>query len=357
MSEIPYKAMVSIENSVSMSTCDEATNSVNAPYGSPLTYCWNVTNVGNTALLSIRLENLDLQYVGTAAMTNLLPGESTLVVLPSRATGNLINRCTVTATPGSADGNQLMLNDVSDSDISEVDIIALNPQIAVTNNVYRGLDNGSSCGTATERVEGIFFTDVTYCFSITNEGDTSIDTLQLWNDDLEFSQTIDETLIPGESTTISFASKITSDLTNEVFVKGRPILSDGTEIVGKEAVVASASSSVSKLTFSSSVSVTNRLIAGKDETQCEGKHLTDSVEVEYSSPMVYCFSVTNTGETYLASVSLANKALVYFHTINSMVAPGTTVTSAFLTTSSMNLTNTVLVEAVSTVEMWCLLHV
>ena len=348
LSEILYEASVSIRNSVSLTSCDESTEVVDATFGTAVTYCWNVTNTGNTALSSLRLEDTELGFQEHISQSILPPGESVLVTFLSVVSEGLINRCVVVGTPTKSDGSALFLDEVTHSDMSEVKRVALHAQISLQNKVYFGLvSDDDACSTAVEHVDGIFATDVVYCFNITNTGETYLDNLEIWDDDIHFSEKLEQALAPGASMVVTVQSQIRADRVSEASVIGRPVLADGTEILGVNGVVASDTSSVGKLTYSAAITVDNKVVSGHDETKCDGGQLENSVEVAYKSPVVYCFTITNTGESYLGSVSIANKALTYFHTLHETLAPGQSKVVSFATFATGNVTNTVLVSGVS----------
>ena len=136
-------------------------------------------------------------------------------------------------------------------------------------------------------------------------------------------------------------SQIRADRISEASVMGRPVLADGAAILGVNGVVASDTSSVGKLTYSAAVTVDNKVVSGHDETKCDGGQLENSVEVVYKSPVVYCITVANTGESYLGSVSVANKVLTHFRTLHETLTPGQRNFVSFATFATGNATNTV----------------
>lgn len=373
VTEVVYKPSVSIENTVYLgkvdpASCQQSSDSIRSTFGELITYCWNVTNSGNTALTSVRLENAELQFKSSVSDQVILPGQSSLMTFPSSITDDLVNRCTVLATPVKNDGGELALEDVTHTDTSSVERAPLNPMVSIRNRVYLGDDDGVGCPSSSESVTGIFFTDVVslivtshsdfrwltpialsqvYCFNVTNIGDTHLDNMVVWDDDLDFSKHIDQQLAPGESVTISLSGKIHSDLVNKASVTGRPILEDGQEILGLAAVEDSDTSSVVKLAYSASISVTNKVVLGSDESKCKGVEPADYVQAKFGKFVTYCFVVKNIGESHLGSVTLADKQLTYFETLDGTIAPGESRLGALVTTMDGNTTNTVIATGVS----------
>ena len=45
-----------------------------------------------------------------------------------------------------------------------------------------------------KHVDGIFATDVVYCFNMTNAGETYLDSLEIWDDDTHFSEKLEQAL-------------------------------------------------------------------------------------------------------------------------------------------------------------------
>jgi len=287
-----------------------------------------------------------LNFTDTLSLPLLLPGDSAQVTHDSSISDNLINRCTVVASPVHDDGSALLEDDVSHSDLSEVERLASNPKVSITSRVYIGDEDDLACSTAVEQVSGIFFTDVVYCFNVTNEGDTYLDDLLVWDDDLGVSKKIDQPLAPSASFVFTKPSKIVADVVNEVSVTGRPTLNDGEEILGSKPVTDSDTSTVSKLTFSANISIKNKVVLGSDASKCKGA-VDDSVSATFGSPVVYCFIVTNEGESHLSSVRIADKALVYFETLEGTLSPSESRITAFKTVVGGSMQNTAVAVGVS----------
>lgn len=170
----------------------------------------------------------------------------------------------------------------------------------------------------------------------------------VWDDDLDFSKQMDQQLAPGDSVTISLPGKIHNNLVNKASVTGRPILENGKEILGLAAVEDSDTSSVTKLTYSASISVTNKAVLGSDESKCKGVEPTDYVQAKFGKFVTYCFVVKNTGEqSHLGTITLANKQLTFFETLDGTIAPGESRVAALVTTMNGNITNTVIATGVS----------
>lgn len=86
----------------------------------------------------------------------MAPNEKHLVWLSKELTKTQINYATVTANPIFQDGRDLGdLDDVTDTDPSELAELAAEPSIEVLSTVYQGHNNGQSCGSnkAVESIE------------------------------------------------------------------------------------------------------------------------------------------------------------------------------------------------------------
>jgi hypothetical protein len=143
-------------------------------YGESVTFCFVITNTGNTPLGSpITVKNDDLSF-SQSLKTILNPGETTTVTLPGKINGDKRNVATVIANPLQDDGSDIAgISDVEAKDPSTANQFDYVGNVKVENTVYLGDDNGSKCGTdnAVELVKAIYGSRATYCFVVTNTGD------------------------------------------------------------------------------------------------------------------------------------------------------------------------------------------
>lgn len=251
---VQYVPAINITNTVYMGSdadgdsCHTAIEYVENYVGTPIVYCWNVTNTGSTHLGSLVLENQALTFITEIDGVQLAPGKSFLFPSLSHINGNITNLVTVTANPVYENGTDIEdLEDVTAEDPSSIGLIQYTPSINVTNTVYLGEnDGGATCPTAVEHVEDFKGTSVVYCFNVTNTGDSYLSSLLLEDDALTFSTTRTELLAPGESMLVPYASIIPGNLTNVVTVTANPVDADGNDIDGLSDVSAEDPSSVSE---------------------------------------------------------------------------------------------------------------
>jgi len=106
------------------------TDLVVAPNGTNITYCFTVTNTGETYLDSITLNDPDLGITQAnmtliSGSTPLAPGASLVYIYETTVSGNLINTATVNGNPTNASGTDLPGHpDQTDSDGAEVQLPA-----------------------------------------------------------------------------------------------------------------------------------------------------------------------------------------------------------------------------------------
>lgn len=212
-----------------------------SPTGSDVSYCMKVTNTGTSHLGEIKLASkvrclVKLAITNTSSPQNIVyfktlaellaPGSSTIVAVPTEITGSMETFANVSATPFTADGRKILDHAiVTAHDAASVGMLELNPSVGLSNKVYLGDDDGASCGTniAVDRVEESFGEAVTYCFTITNDGDAHLATISIEDDALSFHDTSIETLAPGESATVSLPATIVATLTNTAVVTAKPV--------------------------------------------------------------------------------------------------------------------------------------
>jgi hypothetical protein len=114
----------------------------------------------------------------------------------------------------------------TDSDIVIVTKYA--PGIDIQKTVYAGHNSGTSCGTGGELVNGVSGDPVTYCFTVTNTGDTYLDTITITDDDLGINKgnmaplSGSEPLAPLASISFYYETTITADLINTADASANP---------------------------------------------------------------------------------------------------------------------------------------
>ena len=115
----------------------------------------------------------------------LAPSASLVFFVDSTINGDLTNTASTSGNPTDAGGNDIPgLSDPTDSDDAAVAEVA--PDITIEKTVYAGNDGGAQCApdTSGELVTGVNGDAVTYCFEITNTGDTFLDAVTLTDNDL-----------------------------------------------------------------------------------------------------------------------------------------------------------------------------
>lgn len=175
-----------------------------ATNGTPVTFCLVVENNGNTNVNSIVVSNASLGIapilVGTLPSGGVFATSVAAVV-----TGSWIHVATVDGTDPNDDP-------VSDQDSVTVEIIA--PALLLQKSVYLGHDSGASCPGA-EQVEGTNGTPLTYCFHVSNIGDTPLTGVVLSDAGLPgFPDTALGTLEPAASASLFFEATLLASRIN-----------------------------------------------------------------------------------------------------------------------------------------------
>jgi hypothetical protein len=156
-------------------------------------------------------------------------------------------------------------------------------------------------------VTGIFLTNVTYCFKIINNGNVPLKEFAIVNVDLDYKETLTRLVSPGESFVVAVPRTITRDVRNTAAVTAQP------SIAGLGPVKSEDTSSVDKLDFTAGVKIVNKVYVGEYDNglQCGTAAAVESVEGVFMTSVVYCFSVTNVGNSYLADIVVTNANLSF----------------------------------------------
>jgi Na+-translocating ferredoxin:NAD+ oxidoreductase RnfG subunit len=219
---------ISIKNKVYLggddgSKCgtDVAVEKTEGYFGDAVVYCLTVQNTGDTHLSKVVINDIGLDFFDDKTIGTLAPGQSVTVVVKSIIEESLENTADVTAIPVTPAGVEITgVDDVTDNDSSSVEKLEHDASILIENNVYVGHDSGKSCGTsnATSRAAGFNGTDVTYCFKVTNTGETHLGAVTIEDRLLSFYDSSIGSLAPGASATVYFQNEIIKDLRNVAVV-------------------------------------------------------------------------------------------------------------------------------------------
>jgi hypothetical protein len=232
---------------------DGAVEYLPGPPPQNVTYTYTVRNTGDTPLFLDRpgtnptygvTDNLcsPVAYVSGDTNNNGLLDLAEVWVFRCTSTINVSTPVTNTATavgnPTDPNGNDLPdIPDATDTDTAVVDIV--NPAVDIQKTVYLGHNAGASC-PGVELVAGSPGAAITYCFRVTNTGDTylrvniSDATLGIVNGagllPVGASPALPALLAPGGVATYYFQTTINGDLINTATVTGTPTDSGGTPL-------------------------------------------------------------------------------------------------------------------------------
>jgi hypothetical protein len=186
---------------------------------------------------------------------------------------------------------------------------------------------------------------VTYCFEVTNTGATVLGNVTIVNPLLNFSSSAIGTLQPSESRIVAFTSKIMSNLTNLATATGNPTYPNGTDIPDAPDVSSSDDSSVGTLQYSPAIKIENTVYVGDDlGVLCASKSVEKVTDLK-STAIVYCFKITNTGDTYLHGIRVDNAELEFFDTSVDRLAPNESTWVIFPSSIAGSLVNNAVVTA------------
>ncbi|MDD2239633.1 MAG: lamin tail domain-containing protein [Kiritimatiellae bacterium] len=188
-----------------------------ATNGTPVTYCFVVENNGNTNLNALTLTDDRLGIppieIGTLAAGGIFSTSVEAVV-----TGSLTNLAIV-------DGSDPNSDPISDQDSATVEVI--NPALQLQKTVYLGHDSGTSF-PGSEQVSGDSGTAITYCFAVSNTGDTTLTNVMLRDAGLSgFPDLVLGALATGEATNLYFESEINASFVNTATATAFSVIGTG----------------------------------------------------------------------------------------------------------------------------------
>ena len=189
--------------------------------------------------------------------------------------------------------------------------------VALAATVYLGSDGGAGCATAATYAEGTQNDIATYCFTVTNTGAThlgqiAVDVPQV-ADPVTLLGAESVPLAPGHSAHYYVVStpppdeadgEIDETFTTTASVSAIALNEASEPVAGAAPVTASAQAVVfpPEIPPAPQVELSTSVYAGHDGGQ--GCPAADLTLVEQSDPITYCYTVTNVGNTHLASIAL-----------------------------------------------------
>ncbi|MEZ4712135.1 MAG: SdrD B-like domain-containing protein [Caldilineaceae bacterium] len=317
----------------------------------PVTYCFSVTNTGDTYLSTIQLTDSTLS-INQSNMTiksgaaPLAPGASIVYYYEATISSTLINTATVSANPTNQAGDDLPgLNNPSATDTARV--IKAAPAIALSKTVYAGHDGGAGC-PGVELATGANPADVTFCFVVQNTGDTYLDNISVSDGALGITKA-DLTLLSG-STPLApngklvyyYEANINQDIVNEATASGNPTDQNGVDIPGLANPSAKDTAEVD--VSGPGIQLDKGVYLGHDSgASCPGDIAVTGAN---GDNITYCFVITNVGDTYLGSITVVDAPLgidqadMTLLSGTTPLAPGAKLVYYYETTITGNLQNT-----------------
>lgn len=144
-----------------------------------VTFVFEVTNTGDTHLGDLALTDVSLgidqsDWVLVDGTVPIPPLGSARFLYEATVDADVVNSATVTANPTSSTGTDLLgTYSVQATDTATVE--RYTPDVLLTAGVYLGLDGGASCpGYPAVFVGGLASSDLSYCYTIKNTGDSHL---------------------------------------------------------------------------------------------------------------------------------------------------------------------------------------
>lgn len=220
-----------------------------------VTYCFKITNTGSTYLDWVTLTNSDLNIpTSEFSIPKLAPGDWITVTKKGKILSELKNTVVASGFPVFYGGGTIPgMVAVQATDPSTVKPIAFNPSVKIENTLYAGHDGPATCNVAgVESVRTAVGTPITYCFKVTNTGNTYLTKLKIVDPIVGYvNENLIPVLPPGESVLVAYAGlmpdlKADSDnnLDNMATVTATPSFIGGDPIGGLRGVSAEDPSAV-----------------------------------------------------------------------------------------------------------------
>jgi uncharacterized repeat protein (TIGR01451 family) len=260
---------VSIQKTVSADGTCPGSERVAVVSGAPVTSCYAVTNTGATPLTGLVVTDNG----ATVNVGNLLPGASSTVSSTAAATAGASTTATASGTNGPTG-----LGITSAPDGASVDVVSPSLTVAKTASA-----DGSCPGT--ELVTVLAGAQVTYCYVVTNSGDTLVSNVVITDGGVTLNV---GDLAPGQTGRSGQSVTAASDTETPAVASG------AVPVTGT--AVSSPPDSAAFAVVHPSLSVQKTASVGGS---CPG---SEQVTVLSGASVTYCYAVTNTGDTSVSRV-------------------------------------------------------
>jgi len=261
--------------------------------GAPVTFCFEVENLGDVDLDDVTLSDGAMVPPLTTNLGALAVGQTVAISVEQAITGSMTNTASVAASPPAG-------APVGDLDTAAVELVVpSSPAISLSKTVYAGHDGGASC-PGSDLAQGTNLAEITYCFVISNGGDTVLSDVILSDPDLTgFAATNLGGLAPGQTVGQYFESAIEGDWNNTAFVTATPPA--GPAVTNQDSAFVDEIHPL--------VSVQKSVYLGHDSgASCPGMEF---IEATNGTPITYCLRVINLGDVELDPVLLTDANLGY----------------------------------------------
>ena len=293
-----------------------------AEAGDQITYCFSVTNSGDTTLAPVTVDDVDLgltdadMTVLSGDLSSMAPGDTAVLYTESTVDGDLTNTATVEGTAVDEAGDPITVDGgpVTAQDTASVD--EGGPALTLDKTVYRGHDAGAGC-PGDETVKAVHEGELTYCFSVTNSGDTTLAPVTV--DDVDLGLTdADMTVLsgdlssmaPGDTAVLYTESTVDGDLTNTASVEGTAVDEAGDPIADVDPIVAEDTAEVDEVVAALSVVTevldpyTDEYLDADSDDGTAGTNDPRPATLAVGETASFRFGVTNDGAADLSNVAL-----------------------------------------------------
>ncbi len=258
--------------------------------GQPVTYCFQVTNTGDTPLERVRVELPGLNHAPLDAGM-LAVGQSAMLKTWMSANGSATNLAAAIGLPTSGPPVR--------ADATAV-ITALGPSGELIKTVYAGHDGGASCPGGETAFITAPDTPVTFCFTFRNSGDGLLADVALSDPALLIgSLPLAISMTPGAEANHVAEVLASAELLNTATVDFLPASGAPMTATGNATLALPAPGLLLEKKVAAG-------FAGHSGCLLSGENL---LELPEAGPVTWCFVVRNTGNTWLSNISLADPVI------------------------------------------------
>jgi len=279
--------------------------------GDAVTYCVVVTNTGDGPATDIEI--VDDNFTPNNTADDLVLAQQAVLAPGASVTGSftkIVSSADALQNTASATGTDPETGLPTNRPVDPAGTVA--PAIDLQKQILRGFDQPGNAATegVNELVIGMPGDVVTWVYTVTNDGSVPLIVDEIVDPSISITVALDvadQLIAPGDSVTVTANGVITdSGAMSEATVQGQPADENGQPAVGFEPLTAADDAAEGP----AEITLTKQILRDRDRDCNDAvEGVNELVIAEPGDDVTWCYTVTNTGLSYLTDITFSDPDL------------------------------------------------